>query len=1611
MNKKLSIINVILLCLFLFSFLGTSNAQTDPIYQLPNNGFETWYRETSNAGSIVPTNFNSFYSAYTNILTNIGVSQRCDSSRDVRAGATGDFSLYLYSNTALGVRANGNVTTGRMYMGSITATSVDNYNYTDYTLNAPKHYQEITGTPDSLRFWVKYLPGRSGATNTTDKGRVRAYIHGSGECRDAPVYPSGKVETDYYYGKAFKEFFKEDGEWNCYEVPFEYTGNNTARNADGNYYVLLSMTTNATPGGGANNPDLAWFDDFELIYSAWLTDLKVNGVTIDGFNKSLLTYGGPVLTGIPGELEFPYQPTDFSWTTEVDDVVSVVVTNVPGPAGDADGGYTSILITAEDHVTTKEYRMYYFANFSDDNNILALSYTLDGETPIPVSTFTPAQTNYFITLTDPEEVRAPQIREEDVVLSHTAAEIQRIDQPTNVNSTGTVVVKAENYQLKSYNLIFSKALSSNSKLNWIKITNEDIADFDPNVYEYDFDLTGCTTSIPTVTYEKSSVWANVVYTPATLSNRIATIVVTAEDETQTTYTINFLLKNNNVAFQYFRFGTSSTNQITPVAGETVYERSFSFTSAQTLNLTLSCSAASFTRTPSGTVYYPDTNYFYVTAQDGLTTETYKVVVKNTNCFVATGNNNGFRYNYNGLTDQNTAINITSSNNNNLNTITTSVVTTPAGPNVPAELVVRGLAAAATAAPPTYTIKQPTHRNDTAVVTLTANDGVTQKIYRVPFRPTLSTDAALSGITWNGNAISGFTPTNTYYMVALDANVTEVPEIVGTPNFQWLPAENIVITPAEDLFGTTTIVVTAENGTTTRTYYVEFTVQSTDNAYLSALGYFLGNEQIVVPGFRPTIFNYSVTIPYSTQLPPTLFATPMVSNATTFFSYSTPTSASYQGNVLVFSENMEGMKIYTVTFNRVKNTNAKLADIQINGVSLEDFDSNVFAMDYELSYTELTPPVVTATPAYEFANVTITQIDAVTGTVTIHVTAEDETNTEVYTIDVTRELSPVKIISNISYDYNNQSFTYYLDEEETEVTIMLPVETIGIPEITEIVLADDRSDFEIEEQPAISNNLTGTITVTAEDETEEVYTVIFERILSASTLLLDISYDGISVPNFDLATLTYNIILPWNHTQIPNVSAIAEWENTSVQIAQPTSVFGQATVTVTSENAQNIKIYTIHFQRKGNAQLTALSYNLGGTVFPVPGFDPATLVYNVILPMATTAVPVLTYIPTDDRCDIYPIQQSTPNGTSQVKIVTWNQDDSLTYTVNFTVAISTEAILLDLLVDGVSIPNFAPQTLNYNYPQYEYGTQTFPAVTAVAQHPDADVEIVQITSLPGVANITVTAGDAINTNVYTISFSIEAGDNTYLADLTVGGESLPEFNKNVHSYEVALPYGTTEFPEVDAIAEDSRSVVDKEQAQFPEQTATISVTALNGDIAVYEIVFVIDKNDNAFAKMIYIDWDSLENFNTHTTYYTYHLPANYVGEPHIYVETEDPNATASSVVYVSPTMALITVTAENEHTTLEYRINFIKETGIESYDNETKFRVFPNPVSDVIHFVIDENIQKAYVEIYAMDNKKIGNYFLQNGDNGMNVEYLSTGIYFYKIFTDKTMLGVGKFIKN
>jgi len=92
-------------------------------------------------------------------------------------------------------------------------------------------------------------------------------------------------------------------------------------------------------------------------------------------------------------------------------------------------------------------------------------------------------------------------------------------------------------------------------------------------------------------------------------------------------------------------------------------------------------------------------------------------------------------------------------------------------------------------------------------------------------PELSHDATISDLLVNGNSIPGFTPAQITYSYTLEAGTTELPMVTAVTN-----NENAVVTVTGpvNLDGTeeertATVLITAEDGVTTKTYYVLFDV--------------------------------------------------------------------------------------------------------------------------------------------------------------------------------------------------------------------------------------------------------------------------------------------------------------------------------------------------------------------------------------------------------------------------------------------------------------------------------------------------------------------------------------------------------------------------------------------------------------------------------------------------------------------------------------------------------------------------------------------------------------------------------------------------------------------
>lgn len=466
------------------------------VYQLPNGGFETWDGTSS---SSEPTNWNSFGTSECTLIIGCSSAQQThhENSSDTRPGSAGSHSCRIYATSIMGVVANGNMTTGRIHAGSMTATNSANYNVT-YPSQAGFN-QPFNGRPDYIHFWAK-----AQISSSSDQARMNAVVHNNSEVRD-PIRTSDHVNIT---GVATLNF-NGDNTWHEYTVPFSYTyGNATPE------YLLLTFTTNKTPGGGSSG-DAVYIDDIEFVYISTLSDLKSNGQTVADFDANTLTYN----------IELPYgsaMPTVTATATSVNGVVSITQPTTANPTA-------TIVVTQGPSTTT--YTINY--TFAERESADLLDILLD-DASISTYNVTPA----FASSTMQYDVLLPfgtELPVVSAVLDVATAQLN-ITQPTAANPVATLAVTCGSLS-KTYTVNFSIAAAISADLADLQLDGVTIAGFSPQVLHYE-QLLPYGSAFPVVTATAENAAAQVNITQPTAEQPTATIAVTCETLFQT-YTVDF----------------------------------------------------------------------------------------------------------------------------------------------------------------------------------------------------------------------------------------------------------------------------------------------------------------------------------------------------------------------------------------------------------------------------------------------------------------------------------------------------------------------------------------------------------------------------------------------------------------------------------------------------------------------------------------------------------------------------------------------------------------------------------------------------------------------------------------------------------------------------------------------------------------------------------------------------------------------------------------------------------------------------------------------------------------------------------------------------------------
>jgi hypothetical protein len=582
----------------------------------------------------------------------------------------------------------------------------------------------------------------------------------------------------------------------------------------------------------------------------------------------------------------------------------------------------------------------------------------------------------------------------------------------------------------------------------------------------------------------------------------------------------------------------------------------------------------------------------------------------------------------------------------------------------------------------------TEEQRTSEVIVLAQDGVTTSTYKVIFEIYIpGTNSALVNLSVDSITIAGFDPALFQYEVMLPSGTANIPSIGFVTSDNKATA---ILKSATDLAGniverTSTVTVTAEDGSVSSSYTLLFTVTIPGNDALLSEIKVSGS---MVSGFTPGTFYYEELLPYGTmEIPVVTFslsdpkASASVSNAINL----SGTEIERTSVISVTAEDRITTNTYYLLF-RVKQpgTVALLTDLAVNGSSLIDFSMGKFDYSVILPFRTTIVPAVICSKLDPNSSFLILDAVNLTGTETertssICVTAEDGVTKSVYRIVFSVYIpGSDAFLSDLTLNGSTvQGFTM----GKFDYTIILPYRTTEIP-IVAYTRKDEKSSAVIEN----ATNLTGSqsertslVRVIAEDGISiSDYKIEFAVSLPGTIATLTGMYtDGQIIESFVPEIFNYEIHLPAGSIAVPKVTFIPADTNATALVTEAINLTGSesertTTIVITAEDGISSSVYKAVFSiyiPGNNALLSDLSLNCS----LVDGFLPDKYTYFIVLPFGTNRVPTVTFNLSDYKASAVLINAGSLTGseTERTSTVIVTAEDGTTqnlYSVVFSLDI-------------------------------------------------------------------------------------------------------------------------------------------------------------------------------------------------------------------------------------------------------------------------------------------------------------------------------------------------------
>ena len=647
-------------------------------------------------------------------------------------------------------------------------------------------------------------------------------------------------------------------------------------------------------------------------------------------------------------------------------------------------------------------------------------------------------------------------------------------------------------------------------------------------------------------------------------------------------------------------------------------------------------------------------------------------------------------------------------------------------------------------------------------------------------------------------------------------------------------------------------------------------------------------------------------------------------------------------ITVTSDDGKTTMVYKIQFQREASSNANLADIQLDGVSLADFRAAQTVYNYELPYGTTKAPTVSYVLAEDDQTAVVKQASSVTGSASIEVTAADKKTKRTYTINFS--VGQLKDVTLKDIKVNGKSIPGF-SPSQAVYKVSLPTSTTADPVIEAVsAYASGEQTISIT-KPTIAqikdgSNTQAQIVVSAPGATSpKTYKLNFKLEASSYSYLADLQIIGsqISIVNpakegddksiaFDPALTSYYVSLNMGTKYLPQIlwTPGDEFQTIKLDTSSVEAGNGTTRLTVTAGNNLDQTVYKVIFSAQKSEITTLKSLMVGGV--EIEGFDPQKTDYTYQLPVGTTVLPAITWVAGDDFQTITSITRGV-NGTSSITVTAGN-GDTRTYNITFEVVTFTNNKLASLSVNGASLQDKDGNNVDFDPENKEYwvklgrGTDTIPTVNYTLASSEYQTAVVTKPSkVPGNYTVRVVPVNGAS-RTYTIHFTVEVSYNTALNMIYINGDSLDGFKPETLDYEYLMPMGADSkiLPAVTwDLGESSQQV-----EMFTNKNTKRIVVTQSGKKRTYTVRFKFPASNATQLNNIELKYSTktypLENFRKDSFDYTHELKEAVC--PQIIVTPEGNQQVNIAAPYADGT-ATILVKSEDGSEESVYTIEFLK----------------------------------------------------------------------------------------